>query len=52
MIGAIISSASIVIVAIVGVIVRFERRLTRVETKLDLLLNHNGINPGEKKKDG
>ena len=30
---------------------RIEHRLTKVETKVDTLLNHNGVNPKDCKKE-
>jgi hypothetical protein len=33
----------------VAFLLRNEHRLTKIETKVDLILHHLGLNPGEKK---
>jgi hypothetical protein len=53
MIEVVIGSAVGVILAFAGFCVKIEHRITKVETKLDLLLNHNGISSKQKpKKEG
>lgn len=37
-----------IVLAFAGFCVKIEHRMTKVETKLDLLLKHNGIKPDQK----
>jgi len=41
----IVAFAGVIVAVFVPMGIRFEHRITRVETKLDSLLDHNGINP-------
>lgn len=47
-----IGSGIVVLGAWVAYMVRTEHRLTRLETKMDMLLDHNGINPKDSLKKG
>lgn len=41
----ILGFAGITIAVFVPILLKFEHRITRVEGKIDALLNHNGLNP-------
>ena len=41
----IVSLTGTLLAIIVPVLLKFEKRITRLEDKIDSLLNHNGIDP-------
>lgn len=43
----ILAFAGVIMAVFVPMGIRFEHRITRVEDKLDSLLDHNGIDPSE-----